>query len=178
MDELNLVMLLKEGNQYAFTLIYKKYAGQAYALSYKYLRNQELAEDVVQNLFLKLWQKKDNLQTETPVNRFLFTVLRNDLLTIIRNSKSDIIVLEECLENLNHAGTDNDTDISNEKINLAHEMMKKLPPQRKKILMLKAAGKHTNQEIASLLSLSVNTIKCQYNNSLKQLREWTREAAL
>lgn len=53
-----LVKALKEGNQLAFSIVYKMYAAQTFSLAFKYLQNKELAEDAVQNLFLKLWLKK------------------------------------------------------------------------------------------------------------------------
>lgn len=53
-----LVKALKEGNQLAFSIVYKTYAAQTFSLAFKYLLNKELAEDAVQNLFLKLWLKK------------------------------------------------------------------------------------------------------------------------
>ena len=54
-----LVKALKEGNQLAFSIVYKTYAAQTFSLAFKYLLNKELAEDAVQNLFLKLWLKKE-----------------------------------------------------------------------------------------------------------------------
>ena len=56
-----LVKALKEGNQLAFSIVYKTYAAQTFSLAFKYLLNKELAEDAVQNLFLKLWLKKEEI---------------------------------------------------------------------------------------------------------------------
>ena len=93
MDDILLVQQLKKGNQLAFTTLYKKYGAQAFALSFKYLCSKELAEDAVQNLFMKIWIKREELEEGRPINRFLFTVLKNDLLNILRDSKSNIFVL-------------------------------------------------------------------------------------
>src|SRR3712207_6804505 len=102
MEEKTLVVQLKRGNCLAFTVIYKKYARQAYILSFKYLCNKALAEDAVQNLFMKLWLKREDLREDIPINRLLFTMLKNDLLNILRDSKTNIFVLEDCLEMLNY----------------------------------------------------------------------------
>ena len=56
--------------------------------------------------------------------------------------------------------------------------MDQLSPQRKKIFSMKMSGKYSNQEIADRLNLSVNTIKFQYSQSLKQIKEWVRECAI
>ncbi|WP_333698289.1 RNA polymerase sigma factor [Bacteroides congonensis] len=180
-EDLTLVKQLKQGNHLAFTILYKKYASQAFALSFKYLCNKILAEDAVQNLFLKLWLKKEELREDIPVNRLLFTILKNDLLNILRDSKSDIFVLDDCLEVLNYIESDEDADnqdIDNEQLELIRTAINRLSPQRRKIFFLKMSGKYSNQEIADKMHLSVNTIKFQYSQSLKQLKEWVREITI
>ena len=92
-----LVKALKEGNQLAFSIVYKTYAAQTFSLAFKYLLNKELAEDAVQNLFLKLWLKKEEIDETKPINRYLFTMLKNDLLNTLRDSKKNIYLLEDCL---------------------------------------------------------------------------------
>ena len=69
-----LVKALKEGNQLAFSIVYKTYAAQTFSLAFKYLLNKELAEDAVQNLFLKLWLKKEEIDETKPINRYLYDV--------------------------------------------------------------------------------------------------------
>lgn len=88
-----LVKALKEGNQLAFSIVYKTYAAQTFSLAFKYLLNKELAEDAVQNLFLKLWLKKEEIDETKPINRYLFTMLKNDLLNTLRDSKKISICL-------------------------------------------------------------------------------------
>ncbi|MEG0701842.1 MAG: RNA polymerase subunit sigma-70, partial [Muribaculaceae bacterium] len=56
-----LVNQLRQGNQLAFTALYKMYANQAFMLSFKYLCNKALAEDAVQNLFMKIWLKRGEI---------------------------------------------------------------------------------------------------------------------
>jgi RNA polymerase sigma-70 factor (family 1) len=180
MDDISIVLQLKKGNQLAFTTLYKKYGVQAFSLSFKYLCNKELAEDAVQNLFMKIWMKREELDENKPINRFLFTVLKNDLLNILRDSKSNIFVLDDCLEILNYIdGEDTEAqDFDREQVEMIRSAMDQLSPQRKKIFSMKMSGKYSNQEIADRLNLSVNTIKFQYSQSLKQIKEWVRECAI
>ena len=158
MDDSALTHQLKQGNQLAFTILYDTYSEQVYRLAFKYLCNKELAEDAVQNLFMKVWIKRTSLDESRPLNHFLFTVLKNDLLTILRDPKNHIFVLDDCLELL--------------------ERIEQLSPQRRKIFSLKISGKYSNQEIADKLNLSVNTIKFQYSQSLKQIKEIVRKCAI
>ena len=75
MDDSALTHQLKQGNQLAFTILYDTYSEQVYRLAFKYLCNKELAEDAVQNLFMKVWIKRTSLDESRPLNHFLFTVL-------------------------------------------------------------------------------------------------------
>ena len=91
MDDSALTHQLKQGNQLAFTILYDTYSEQVYRLAFKYLCNKELAEDAVQNLFMKVWIKRTSLDESRPLNHFLFTVLKNDLLTILSRSQESYL---------------------------------------------------------------------------------------
>ncbi len=181
-DETIWVKQLIKGNQLAFSFLYNKYAEQTYLLSLKYLGNKALAEDAVQNLFLKIWIKREEIDENKPFNRFLFTILKNDLLNVIRDKKKEIFVLENCLEIILNTNTEKYEYEEDEKyeyqLGILEKAVKGLSEQRKKIFMLKHQEKYTNQEIADLLNLSINTIKHQYYQSLKQIRSYITEIAL
>ena len=174
-----LVKALKEGNQLAFSIVYKTYAAQTFSLAFKYLLNKELAEDAVQNLFLKLWLKKEEIDETKPINRYLFTMLNNDLLNTLRDSKKKIYLLEDCLSMvLELEDNSQNENLKQEQMNIIQQALEQLSPQRRKVFEMKVSGKYSNQEIADKLNLSINTIKFQYSQSLKQIRATVGELSL
>ena len=174
-----LVKALKEGNQLAFSIVYKTYAAQTFSLAFKYLLNKELAEDAVQNLFLKLWLRKEEIDETKPINRYLFTMLKNDLLNTLRDSKKNIYLLEDCLSMvLELEDNSQNENLKQEQMNIIQQALEQLSPQRRKVFEMKVSGKYSNQEIADKLNLSINTIKFQYSQSLKQIRATVRELSL
>ena len=174
-----LVKALKEGNQLAFSIVYKTYAAQTFSLAFKYLLNKELAEDAVQNLFLKLWLKKEEIDETKPINRYLFTMLKNDLLNTLRDSKKNIYLLEDCLSMvLELEDNSQNENLKQEQMNIIQQALEQLSPQRRKVFEMKVSGKYSNQEIADKLNLSINTIKFQYSQSLKQIRATVGELGL
>lgn len=174
-----LVKALKEGNQLAFSIVYKTYAAQTFSLAFKYLLNKELAEDAVQNLFLKLWLKKEEIDETKPINRYLFTMLKNDLLNTLRDSKKNIYLLEDCLSMvLELEDNSQNENLKQEQMNIIQQALEQLSPQRRKVFEMKVSGKYSNQEIADKLNLSINTIKFQYSQSLKQTRATVGELSL
>lgn len=174
-----LVKALKEGNQLAFSIVYKTYAAQTFSLAFKYLLNKELAEDAVQNLFLKLWLKKEEIDETKSINRYLFTMLKNDLLNTLRDSKKNIYLLEDCLSMvLELEDNSQNENLKQEQMNIIQQALEQLSPQRRKVFEMKVSGKYSNQEIADKLNLSINTIKFQYSQSLKQIRATVGELSL
>lgn len=174
-----LVKALKEGNQLVFSIVYKTYAAQTFSLAFKYLLNKELAEDAVQNLFLKLWLKKEEIDETKPINRYLFTMLKNDLLNTLRDSKKNIYLLEDCLSMvLELEDNSQNENLKQEQMNIIQQALEQLSPQRRKVFEMKVSGKYSNQEIADKLNLSINTIKFQYSQSLKQIRATVGELSL
>ena len=174
-----LVKALKEGNQPAFSIVYKTYAAQTFSLAFKYLLNKELAEDAVQSLFLKLWLKKEEIDETKPINRYLFTMLKNDLLNTLRDSKKNIYLLEDCLSMvLELEDNSQNENLKQEQMNIIQQALEQLSPQRRKVFEMKVSGKYSNQELADKLNLSINTIKFQYSQSLKQIRATVGELSL
>ena len=174
-----LVKALKEGNQLAFSIVYKTYAAQTFSLAFKYLLNKELAEDAVQNLFLKLWLTIEEIDETKPINRYLFTMLKNDLLNTLRDSKKNIYLLEDCLSMvLELEDNSQNENLKQEQMNIIQQALEQLSPQRRKVFEMKVSGKYSNQEIADKLNLSINTIKFQYSQSLKQIRATVGELSL
>ena len=174
-----LVKALKEGNQLAFSIVYKTYAAQTFSLAFKYLLNKELAEDAVQNLFLKLWLKKEEVDETRPINSYLFAILKNDLLNTLRDSKKNIYLLEDCLSMvLELEDNSQNENLKQEQMNIIQQALEQLSPQRRKVFEMKVSGKYSNQEIADKLNLSINTIKFQYSQSLKQIRATVGELSL
>jgi RNA polymerase sigma-70 factor (family 1) len=177
MREDSLASQLKDGNQLAFTMIYKQYASQAFSLAYKYLCDQDLAEDAVQNVFLKLWDNREDIDSSRPVNYLLFTMLKNDLLNTLRNSRRREEIVDNCLETLNciDNAEAEEKEITEEKIEIFKRAIERLSPQRRAIFTLKVSGKYSNQEIADQMHLSINTIKFQYSQSLKLIKQYANE---
>ena len=166
-----IIRQMKEGNQLAFTLLFNEYSKQVYSLAFKYLYNRELAEDVVQNVFFKIWEKKKDIDESRPFNRYLFTILKNDLLNVLRDKDKEIFRISDNLNLLNTlANETEEPELDEEQLRLVRRAIEQLSPQKRKIVELKISGKYSNQEIADKLNLSINTIKFQYSPALKELR--------
>ena len=82
--ENELVEKLRKGDIHAFDQVYGKYAPKLYAFSYKYLKSKEESEELVQSVFLKVWENQQNLKKDTSFKSFLFTIAYNEICNIFR----------------------------------------------------------------------------------------------
>ena len=75
-----LISLLNEDSEYAFQLIYDKHRNRIYQTALKYLKSPIIAQDVVQDVFMKLWYERHNIEASKPVEAWLYSVAKNNIL--------------------------------------------------------------------------------------------------
>ena len=140
--------------------------------SYQIIRNQEQAEDIVQEAFVKLWGNKDTLvNSEQSLKSYLYNTVKNLSLNVIRHSK----VVDRYMQ-LNLRGDEPmdapivEAIMSAEVLSQIHKAVADLPQQYKTISLLSFFEGKKNQEIADELGISVNTIKKQKQKAIQMLR--------
>lgn len=167
-----LLLLLQQGDEKAFTLIYNRYHKLLYVVAYKYLKDRFMAEDAVQHIFFKLWEHHKVLSISVNLKNFLYTMLKNFLLNEIRNNT---LALEKNYE-MAQENTNYENDLiekleQKELMTEFYEAINSLPVQKKTICLLKLRGGLSNQDIAQQLNISITTVKTHYSQSIKLLRE-------
>lgn len=163
---------LSKGDREAFTLVFRRYNRLLYALSYRYLKAEEEAEDAVQYVFMRIWEERHRLEFHANLRSLLFTILKNYLLNELRHRQ---VVYEKHYE-LAQLGEDVEEDLMKRledkdfKERLA-AAIRQLPPQRRQVCLLKVAHGLTNQEIADKMGISLPTVKSHYTQAVKALRK-------
>ena len=174
-----LFLLIKKRDKQAFTVIYQKYHTYLYALALRYLKNKELAEDTVQHVFVKLWDKAEDIKIEINLKNFLYTMTKNHILNQFRDNKEII--------SLNYANVQRDIEDEDDFFKLIDEVqmsdilksgIEKLPPQKRDICRLKIEENISNQEIADKMGISIHTVKSHYQESIKLLRTYFKKIKL
>ena len=171
-EDAALFLLIKKRDKEAFTIIYNKYHKYLYVLAERYLKNSEMAEDIVQQVFVKLWETLKNIDIQVNLKNYLYTMTKNHILNTIRDNK-ELISLS--YENAQIELKDETADFlkmleESQLISLLHEGIDLLPPQKRDICYKKINENKSNQEIADELGITVNTVKSHYQESIKMLR--------
>jgi len=168
--------LIKQGDRIAFREVYYNYYQQLYFVAGKYLKDSQMAEDAVQEIFIILWVKRESLDPSKSLESFLFTCLKNHVLNMIKSRKRRILLAYEANEEKVHASNSTENDVIYSEYNqIIKQGLEELPERRREIFELKTFQGLTNPQIAKNLSISVNTVKNHYYHSNKFLREYLRE---
>jgi RNA polymerase sigma-70 factor (ECF subfamily) len=147
-----------------FEHIYKQYWEKLYAFSFKMTRDSHLAQNIVQDVFIDLWERKKEPES---VEHYLFRAVKNQILKHYRNNRFDPALLEEKLEAyLVENGTTDESEIAQK----LYDSLEKLPEKRKEILVMNKLEEKNIDQIAEELNLSKQTVKNQLTSAIKQLR--------
>ena len=142
-----------------------------YALSI--LKNEYDAEDVVQEIFIKVWQNSPQVIESPQVKFYLLTAVRNGCISHIRKQSGKIFVQPEDVH-LHREAEDEKKDSAEDLVALANKALETLPPQCQVIFRLSRFGKLTYQQIADELGLSVKTVENQMGKALRMMRDYAK----
>ena len=168
----DLLSLLGQGDELAFTIIYQRYHKLLYVVAYKYLKNDCSAKDSVQQIFYRLWESRSVLIISMNLRNYLYTMLKNHLLNEIRNN---YMAMEKNYELAQEKVEYEDDLLDNiEKKEIEEQLYRAingLPEQKKQVCLYKLRGNLSNLEIANKMGISVPTVKTHYAQAVKMLRE-------
>jgi RNA polymerase sigma-70 factor (family 1) len=174
----SLLIRLKSGDELAFREIYHKYHKPLHFIAYKYLRSNELSDDAVQDIFLKLWVNKESLNENLSLKGLLFTSLKNHLLNTLRNHKIHQSKHTEVASSRETALNETEVDLQYGEYNqIVQNGIEKLSPQKQHIFKLRTFDGLNNKEVARELQISINTVKFQFSQATKFLRKYLKREA-
>jgi RNA polymerase sigma-70 factor (family 1) len=164
---------LKNGDTSCFEILYSKYSGRLYNFVLNLSRGDcYLAEEIVQNVFVKIWEIHPHLNTEGSFNSFLFTIGRNMFLNVVKNRIHESLYHDYLLEHESVLDNSVEKEVEfkmlEEQIN---RLIEQLPPARRRVYILSKVKHLSNKEIAKLLDISENTVESQLNKATHFMRQ-------
>lgn len=170
-----LIHSLKQGSTIAFDRIYQMYAKRLYAYSLQFTKSAEDAEEIVQDVFTKLWINRESIKQEDSLKSLLFTIAKHLLINAFR-SKVNQQIYEDYVEYANELSTNDTTNRIeyNEFLKAVEQNIATLPNTQQKVIKLSRFEHLSNKEIAERMQLSEQTVKNQLSVGLKLLKEKLR----
>jgi len=170
---------LRKGDLEAFDLIYDMYAGKLHAFAKKYLRSSSEAEELVQSVFLKVWENHRKIDMELSFRSYLFTIAYNDICKLFRRqSYLQKYVVETLYENRLSTSATEEASEYQSVLGEVQRILDSLPEsQRKAFIMSKIEGK-PSRDVAAALGLSPGTVDNYVSGTLKILRSKINRGSL
>lgn len=176
LSDSDLVVKIRRGDRHAFASFYDRYHVYIYHLSLKFLKSSELAEEAVQDVFLKVWEHRTTLDPERPVRSYLLKCCRNHLINLLAKKVPEFqsIDREECEEIADYYNPI-DKIILEDYTELAEKGISTLPPQRQRVFRMYRLENRSLEEIASELGTTKGTVKDHLLKATRHLRIYLKE---
>lgn len=168
-----LLSRLKNGDILAFDQVYELYSHKLFSFAFKILKNEAEADDIVQEVFVKIWESRHKLEDYKLLNSYIFTIAYNNSIDLIRKRINNA----KYLEHLKNSAVINFTPtiishIEYNELNIQTEkLIASLPERQKQVYLLHREEGLTYPEIAEKLGISKNTVENHMVKALKYLRQ-------
>lgn len=162
---------LEQGNHEALVYLMNTYHHPLCLYVFSLSNDYELAKDIVQNVFIKIWQKRKKIQSIKSIKSFLYRSAYNGTIDEWRKDKKMLPIEQKHLQALDEIVEDKNEDLLKDLIQIVRQEIQKLPPRCKETFLLSKQDGLTNLEIAGIMNVSVRTVESQMNKGFKILRE-------
>ncbi|MGV8096841.1 MAG: RNA polymerase sigma factor [Mangrovibacterium sp.] len=167
-----LLLLIQRDDRVAFFHIYERYCKRLYGFVLKYVKQKEDAEEIVQEVFVKIWESRNKIDAYSSFESFLFTVAYNATISMLRKKANETKYIEylKSLQDINNSPDLIDEIHFNELNSRVQSLLNELTPRQKEIFLLSREEGLSHDEIANKLDISVNTVKKHIANTLAFLK--------
>ncbi|MEL7587895.1 MAG: RNA polymerase sigma-70 factor [Prolixibacteraceae bacterium] len=160
-NDQELIRLLGEGSKDAFRLLYSRYGVRIRRFAYFYLRQDQDAEELVQDVFLKLWDKRTMLDGSGNLRAYIYKIAVNSIYDFIRRKNVEQAFLEFSRGSAEESDQTWDDIVYQDMLSHLSRLIEKMPDQRRKIFVMSKEKGLSNDEIAAALKLSKRTVENQ-----------------
>lgn len=163
---------LVAGNALAFKAIYGIYRDKVYRFALGFVKDEDTADDIVQTVFIKLWEKRNLLDNVRNVDAYIFGIAKNSIYGYMKSvvSRFDMEVTPEDSESISYITPQEELEASDLRLAISL-VVDNMPPQRKSIFLMSREEGISNEDIAFRLGITKKTVENHLNLALHSLRE-------
>lgn len=166
-----LVKELITGNEKAFRKLFDLYRQEVYSYSKSLVKSSHTAEEIVQDVFLKVWLQRKNINPDLSFKSFIFTIARNLAFNFLKKAANNKKLIEEIFYRSQKFFNATEQHIQEVELEIIRqEALKLLPPKRKRIFQMSRDEGKSYQDISLELKISVSTVKNQMSKALETHR--------
>lgn len=176
-EEKILLEKLKNDDELAFKNIYFLYYNKLYAFARNFLNDNELAQDIVADVFYKIWKNREILDIKTSLKAYLYTSVKNLCLNKLRTLNKELKIIDDTELKIKEIEINYYTDLLVNEISaleledMINDFVSKMPEKQKMVFLLSRSEGLSSDEISKNLGISKRTVETHLYNAIKYLKE-------
>lgn len=171
--EQELLRLVADGDRNAFTQLYNNYRNKIYSIAFELTESTTVAEEIVQDTFLKIWVKRESLLEVEHFRAYLFTITRNYVFTALKRiARKESIEVSAIQDAPLYDHDTEDRVLNNEYTRILQAAIDRLPEQQKQVYNLIKKEGLKREEAAAALHLSPETVKTHLAQAMRSIRTY------
>jgi len=172
-NEQELLKQLSEGNEAAFASLYGHYKDKIYSIAYSLTKSVPLAEETVQDVFMKMWLKRVSLREAQSFKDYLFIVTRNHIFNLLKRQALHELAVDKLSRQPQHSFPAPDDFLENKAYrDLLQQAINQLPAQQQQVYKLSKEQGLKREEVAAQLGLSPETVKIHLARAMRAIRAY------
>lgn len=170
-NDTNLISSLKKGNEKGYTFLVKLYHKKLCVYAFSLSNDNDLAEDIVQNVFMSIWKNRLKLKNEFSVKSYLYKSVYNEFIDQYRKQKTVLTLEKKYIDALTYIVEEDDKKSLERLMKIVKKEIEKLPPKCKQTFLLSKEEGLTNIEIAEHLNVSIKSVEAHITKAFSILRK-------
>lgn len=168
-----LLQQLKQGSEPAFNALYRMHSRMLLSNIRKLVRDNEVAKELLQDLYMKVWEKRESIDLDKPFKSFLYTIAKNMVYNYLHrvslDKKARVRLVQDAVEYYSHAEEDLEFKETDE---LVKRAIGELPSQARQVFTLSKMQGKSHQQIAEELGISIKTVNNHMVKANKEVRAY------
>lgn len=168
----DLVRRISEGDKEAFETLFYKYYARLCVFSNTYVRSIDTSRDVVQDVYIKIWDNRENFHITQSLKAYLYQAVRNQSLNYLEKNSQKLRLQDDLTKLREIESAEHETELNTEELSeKIWKLVDQLPERRRTIFILYRKHGLSYKEIGEVMDISRKTVENQMGRSLKFIRE-------
>jgi len=178
-EEINIFNRIKNDDKQAFNILFEEYYGRLCEFSYRIIANKQLSEEIVADVFAKIWIKRHRIEITGSIRAYLFQSTKNTTLSYLRKRKKETVNIED-LVNFQFKDESNPEKelIKNENLKSYENILSIIPEKSRAVFIMHRFDRLKYREISAILGISQKTVEKHMGKAIKLMREYKNNMAV
>ncbi|MGJ1534889.1 RNA polymerase sigma factor [Sphingobacterium multivorum] len=171
-----LLIALSDGDEHAFFTLYDQYSHALFSTIFRMVKDRQVSEEIVQDVFLKVWQKRSTIDPNRSFKSWIFTIAKNDVISWYRKLAKETAMQENLYHHFEQLYLmETESDMHEKQAELLERALNTLSERRKEIFVLCKLEQKSYEEVAQKLNISVSTVSNAMVKSNQHIRQFVQD---